>query len=531
MAEAALDPTEQFSKMSREVIDPIQALPLKERAPKYQSAMAEMLPQQIQAGVNLEKAKSDRDIGVKQAGAEEGQRQTILQQNEMEAGLAKRDKHVMPTFTPTQEDLGTYAQLASSIATMGLLIGAGGKSSAKIAIASMTGMLKGWKEGRRDLYERESKNFEKESTRISNIRKDIQNDLNMAMRLWPTKRKDAIDLIETARYKAGTDSVLGAMLYKGNYDGAMKLLESARKTDEVRLKDEAKIEAAKVKAAFDAAIAKAKIASSESIAGRRIASSEAIAKARIQSEQEKSDDASRRQMFRLEAERQAKIRASDEKAKIASLKQVGRPTSATNERYANNVFRSSNEILRSLQLIESMGISGGGGILGNVVGKGTIPSEAQKAIGQYFTTDQEKMYNTAASGMAYEMAMVLGGGYKPDVTTQTKIETYLAVGPNDTIGTSAYKFADVAAKLKAALEVAPAYSEDQKKSRTKLLEDLNKYASPEEVYARVYGPGKEEEPLVRGGAVSEPKTKQDFDAITSGSLYKDPDDNKIYRKR
>jgi hypothetical protein len=139
----------------------------------------------------------------------------------------------------------------------------------------------------------------------------------MAMRLWPTKRKDAIDLIETARYKAGTESVLGAMLYKGNYDGAMKLLESARKLDEVRLKDEEKREAARVKAASDAAIAKARIASNESIAGRRIASSEAIAKARNKIEQDKSDDANRRQMFRLEAEKQAKIRAEDAKAKTS----------------------------------------------------------------------------------------------------------------------------------------------------------------------------------------------------------------------
>jgi len=333
MAEAALEPTEEFSKINREVIDPIQALPLKKRAPKYQSAMAEMLPQQIQAAANYEKAKSERDIGVKQAGAEEGQRQTILQQNEMEAGLAKRDKHVMPTFTPSQEDLGTYAQLASSIATMGLLIGAGGKSSAKIAIASMTGMLKGWKEGRRDLYERESKNFEKESARISNIRKDIQNDLNMAMRLWPTKRKDAIDLIETARYKAGTESVLGAMLYKGNYDGAMKLLESARKLDEVRLKDEEKREAARAKAASDAAIAMARINSNESIAGRRIASSEEIAKARIQSEQDRSDDAGRRQMFRLEKERQEAIRKEDAKAKTSQNAPIkdNRPLATTTD--------------------------------------------------------------------------------------------------------------------------------------------------------------------------------------------------------
>jgi len=494
MAEASVqsfDPTKQFQEQTGNILSPIKAAPLKDRADLYKSAEAELLPQQIQAGVNLEREKSDREIGVKQAGAEESQRQTILQQKEMEEGIAKRDKYALPTFTPSQEDLGTYAQLASSIMTMGLLIGAGGKSSAKIAVASMTGMLKGWKEGRKDLYERESKNFEKESARISNIRKDIQSDLDRAMKLWPTKRKDAIALIETARYKAGTESVLGAMLYKGNYDGAMKLLESVRKVDEAKLKHE-----------------------------QDIASKKAIEDAK--------DRRHREDMAARERQHKESLTA---KANIASLKQVGRPTSATNERYANNVFRSSNEILRSLQLMESMGISGGGGILGNVVGKGTIPSEAQKAIGQYFTTDQEKMYNTAASGMAYEMAMVLGGGYKPDVTTQTKMETYLAVGPNDTIGTSAYKFADVAAKLKAALEVAPAYSEDQKKSRTKLLEDLNKYASPEEVYARVYGPGKEEEPLVRGGPVSKPKTKQDFDAITSGSLYRDPDDNKIYRKR
>ena len=238
------------------MLDPIQALSLKDRAPQYQSAMAEMLPQQIQAGVNLEREKSEREVGVKQAGAEEGQRQTILQQKEMEEGIAKRDKYALPTFTPSQEDLGTYAQLASSIMTMGLLIGAGGKSSAKIAVASMTGMLKGWKEGRKDLYERESKNFEKESARISNIRKDIQSDLDRAMRLWPTKRKDAIALIETARYKAGTESVLGAMLYKGNYDGAMKLLESARKVDESKLKDEnaisARTETARLTAKFRA---------------------------------------------------------------------------------------------------------------------------------------------------------------------------------------------------------------------------------------------------------------------------------------
>ena len=245
MAESALKIPDSKLEMPNieEDIKVIKQSPLKDRESLYQEKKAKLLKGSVLADVAFEREKSAREVGVKQAGAEESQRQTLLQEKEMQEGIAKRDKYALPTFTPSQEDLGTYAQLASSIMTMGLLIGAGGKSSAKIAVASMTGMLKGWKEGRKDLYERESRNFEKESARISNIRKDIQSDLDRAMKLWPTKRKDAIALIETARYKAGTDSVLGAMLYKGNYDGAMKLLESARKADEVKLKHEQDIAA------------------------------------------------------------------------------------------------------------------------------------------------------------------------------------------------------------------------------------------------------------------------------------------------
>jgi len=355
MAESALEPTEQFQKMTRDVIDPIQALPLKDRAPQYQSAMAEMLPQQIQAGVNLEREKSEREVGVKQAGAEEGQRQTILQQKEMEEGIAKRDKYALPTFTPSQEDLGTYAQLASSIMTMGLLIGAGGKSSAKIAVASMTGMLKGWKEGRKDLYERESKNFEKESARISNIRKDIQSDLDRAMRLWPTKRKDAIALIETARYKAGTESVLGAMLYKGNYDGAMKLLESARKVDESKLKDQQKVEAAKIKADADDRREGRKIASAEKIAGMKTSSTERIKaadiKARFQIREMIGDDAGRRQMIKIEADRQAAAlkRISDlEKANAKAAAIANKPNAKAQEKPPAKEIVNSNQFRNEL---------------------------------------------------------------------------------------------------------------------------------------------------------------------------------------
>jgi len=236
-----------FTKQTQDLIGGIQAKPLKEREPEYQKAMAKMLPAQIQAGVNVKKAEIARDVDVKESGARESQRVTEEQRVEQKGFAEKLDKYAPPTFQPSQEDLTTYAQLGSSIVTLGMMLGGGGKVPAKAALSSMTGMLNGWRTGRRELYERESKNFEKESQRLTAVRKSIQDDMNQAMSLWPTKRKDAMALIESATYKAGSNSVLGSMLYKGNYDGAMKLLESASKLDAVRLASEQKIAADKLK--------------------------------------------------------------------------------------------------------------------------------------------------------------------------------------------------------------------------------------------------------------------------------------------
>jgi len=107
--------------------------------------------------------------------------------------------------------------------------------------------------------------------------------------------------------------------------------------------------------------------------------------------------------------------------------------------------------------------------------------------GQYFTAEQEKNYNTAMSGIALEMAYVLNGGYQPDGQTVNKIEGLLAVTPNDTVGNAAYKFSDVAAKLKAGIEYTPTYTELQKKAKEDLMKKLDRYATPEIVYERQYG--------------------------------------------
>jgi len=354
----------------------------------------------------------------------------------------------------------------------------------------MNGMMDGYRKGRDDLYKKERTEFDKNFNAMMKKHAEFRQEMEDAVKLAATNKEEGFRAAEMAAIKAGSPVVL-AKLRKGELMGSYNLVNESQKGAEHALGVEAKLRADEAAAA--------------------------------QRERHHRENAAR-------AERMAKEKMSHAE-KMAELKSMNRPASATNERYANTVYRSSNEVLRSLELVEKQGITTGGGVLGSVVGKGTIPSEIQRYLGQAMTDEAQRNYNTAMSGIALELAYVLNGGYKPNEGQINKLETLLAVGPNDTYGNAAYKFADVTAKLKAAIDVSPAYTDDQKQTRQMLLEKMNRYATPEQVQERIYGPGKTEEPAVRAGKVYEPQTDADFSSIPDGELYKDPDDGKIYRKK
>ena len=193
-------------------------------------------------------------------------------------------------------------------------------------------------------------------------------------------------------------------------------------------------------------------------------------------------------------------------AKNAVSGKGGGSKSAINERFQNTVIRSANETLRSLELMENIGIDIGKGGLGGVVGKGTIASEAIANLTRTMTSQDQLRYNAAAGGMALELAYVMNGGYKPNETQITELKNLYLATPQDSYETAAFRFADVVAKLKAALEVAPGYTEDQKRNNLMLLEKINRYATPEEILAKISGEQPKPDPYVR--SVEKPKPAQ-----------------------
>ena len=184
----------------------------------------------------------------------------------------------------------------------------------------------------------------------------------------------------------------------------------------------------------------------------------------------------------------------------------GGSKSAINERFQNTVIRSANETLRSLELMENIGIDIGKGGLGGVVGKGTITSEAIANLTRTMTSQDQLRYNAAAGGMALELAYVMNGGYKPNETQITELKNLYLATPQDSYETAAFRFADVVAKLKAALEVAPGYTDEQKQNNQMLLQKVNRYATPEEILAKISGEQPKPDPYVR--SVEKPKPAQ-----------------------
>lgn len=459
----------------------------KKRVLQEKLSGADLAVEQAKQQKELVSAKGEVSATKKQAEDIQGAQDTYQSQLEAEP---------LPAFVPDKESAKDIAGLFSMVSVMGMLLGGGGKLNAMQALSAMNGMLEGHQKGRADLYKKQATEFDKNFKSMIKKHEEFRKKMEDAVKLAAVDKEAGMAEAKMAAVEAGSP-IIKAMVDRGEIVRALETLNDTVQGREAALK--------LVLTEQDRAATRKAAAERDAAAERRHA----------------ADMAQR--------ERLAKEKMSHAD-KVRELKGVGKTASATNERYANTVLRSSNEVLRSLELIEKLGITTGGGVLGGVVGKGTIPSEVQRYIGQTFTEEGQRNYNTAMSGLALELAYVLGGGYKPDVNTVNKLETLLSVGPNDTYGNAAYKFSDVTAKLKAAVETSPAYTDDQKATKEKILEKLNKYAPPEIVQDRIYGKGRTEEPAVRAGTTYEPKNAAEFNSVPPGELYKDPGDGKLYRK-
>lgn len=203
--------------------------------------------------------KAEQDIGAAQLATQQFQagaeadiaRQTREGAQDIEAGLDTiRQRFPHPQFHPTQENVQSMATLFSLIGLVGTGMGGEGKMSAMNTLVSMNGMLKGWQQGRKDLWEREKVEFDKNMARVKAILDDAYRDADRAYKTLAYNREEAQALAGQSAAKLG-GQVGKQILEKQGIERYVNFLDGIKKDFQTseKLASQEKIQAAKEEAA------------------------------------------------------------------------------------------------------------------------------------------------------------------------------------------------------------------------------------------------------------------------------------------
>jgi len=116
----------------------------------------------------------------------------------------KLQKTEIPEFKPSQENLMTLSAMAGLIAVVGNVIGKTGGMSGLSAINSMTNMMKGYQQGKKDLFDREKTQFDKDMAKLKAEQEKLMREFEMGYKKIPYNLAEAKADMELAIAKSGS---------------------------------------------------------------------------------------------------------------------------------------------------------------------------------------------------------------------------------------------------------------------------------------------------------------------------------------
>lgn len=131
----------------------------------------------------------------------------------------------VPMFSPSKFDSVEAGKLAGLTAVVGAIVG---RNSARAALQSMVGMTKGAREGRADLYDRETKQFQKELDRWKTNALMVEKELTQVIDLLGKNKTAALIKAKELEPKLQFGTV-AAKLRAGNYNEALSDIRTAIK--------------------------------------------------------------------------------------------------------------------------------------------------------------------------------------------------------------------------------------------------------------------------------------------------------------
>jgi len=197
-----------------------------------------------QATMLQRQGKLEQDIGIAQQAKEqyiaEAKADIATQERQaaqkVEENLeATRKKFPYPEFHPTKDNIQSLSTLFGLIGVIGASLGGAGKMSATTSLNAMGGMMKGWQQGRSDLWKKEKEEFDKGMLKVKSILEDAYKDADRAMKTLAYNRSEAEALANQSAAKLGGQvgkqilAKQGVERYFTFLDGVKKDLTEAEK--------------------------------------------------------------------------------------------------------------------------------------------------------------------------------------------------------------------------------------------------------------------------------------------------------------
>jgi hypothetical protein len=197
-----------------------------------------------QARMLQQQGKLEQDIGIAQQAVKQYEAESTAsiatQQREaaqrVQANLeAVRAKFPYKEFHPTKDNIQSLSTLFGLIGVIGASLGGAGKMSATTSLNAMGGMMKGWQQGRSDLWKKEKEEFDKGMQQTKAILDDAYKDAESAMKTLAYNRQEAEALAAQSAAKLGGQvgkqilAKQGVERYFTFLDGVKKDLTEAEK--------------------------------------------------------------------------------------------------------------------------------------------------------------------------------------------------------------------------------------------------------------------------------------------------------------
>lgn len=158
--------------------------------------------------------------------------QEVARVRETEANRKRiYDENPYPKLNPVKENVQSLATLFSLMGVIGIGMGGTGKMSAMNSLNAMTGMMKGWQQGRADLFNQNLKEYEKNMTVIKNILDAADKEADRIYKLMPIDRRKAEDDLTALTASLGGQILKQKQEIQGAEE-AIKYIKDLKKTND-----------------------------------------------------------------------------------------------------------------------------------------------------------------------------------------------------------------------------------------------------------------------------------------------------------